>query len=112
MTTRGAKSTLLTAAMLVAGIRLWMQIRGKAKTPFNEWAVGWGATFFVLSLMSEVVPTGAGMLALLVAVGDFLNNGVSLTTDLSSVVTGSEKGSVLTPQPFSGQPAPSKVKKS
>lgn len=112
MNTSQAKSLLLTSAMLVAGIRLWMQIRGKAKTPFNEWAVGWGATFFVLSLMSEVAPTGAGMLALLVAVADFLNNGVSLTTDLTNVVTGSEKGPILTAQPFSGQPAPSKVKKS
>lgn len=111
MTTQQAKSTLLTSAMIVAGMRLWLQVRGKTTTPFNEWAVGWGATFFVLSLMAEVVPTGAGMLALLVAVADFLKNGVNLTTDLSNVVTGSEGGPVLADHPFSGQPTPSKVKK-
>lgn len=100
MTPDSARSALITAAMVVAGIRLWMQIRGKTTTPFAEWVVGWGALFFVLALLSEVAPTAAASLALLVLVADFLKNGVSLTGDISSIVTGSESGSILTDQPF------------
>lgn len=111
MSNQGARTALMTSAMLVAGMRLWMQVRGKTTTPFNEWAVGWGATFFVLSLVSEVAPTGAGMLAILVAFADFLKNGVSLTTDLSNVTTGAEGGQVLTPTPFTGGPTNAKVTK-
>jgi hypothetical protein len=92
MNNAGGKTALLTSAMLVAGMRLWMQIRGKTTTPFNEWAIGWGATFFILSLVSEASPAGAGALSLVIVLADFLKNGVALTTDISSLVTESEKG--------------------
>lgn len=96
----GGQTALITAAMVIAGIRLWSQLRGKAKTPFNEWAIGWGAMFFTLALLSEVAPTAAGALAWIAVVSDFLQNGVSLTTDVSSIITGQEKGDTFVPQPF------------
>jgi hypothetical protein len=96
----GGTGMLLTSAMIVAGIRLWMQVRGKTKTPFNEWAVGWGATFFFLALLSEVSPQAAGGLSLVVAFSDFLVNGVSLTSDLSSLTVGAEHTPILVPTPF------------
>lgn len=100
---------LITAALIVAGIRMWSQLRGKATTPFNQWAIGWGATFFMLSLIAEVSESAAGALALIIAVSDFLKNGVSLTTDVSNVVTGQAtggaSGSTFVAQPFSGQQA-------
>jgi ABC-type uncharacterized transport system permease subunit len=101
-----AKNLMLTSALIVAGIRMWMQVRGKTKTPFSEWVIGFGATFFALSLLSEVSPAGAGSLSLLVAVSDFLINGVSLTTDLSGLVTGAVKGNILVAQPFAPSAAP------
>lgn len=109
MSKAGSKSALLTAAMFVAGTRLWMQVRGKAKTPFREWAVGWSATFFILSLLSEASPSAAGSLSLVVAFSDFLVNGVSLTGDLSKIVTGTEKGNLFVPNPFATQAASAKV---
>lgn len=84
-------SLLLTAAMVVAVIRAWEQLRGKAKTPFPEWAVGWGATFFLLSLLSDVSPEGAGMLAWIIVVSEFLAKGTSLTKDVSGAIVGAEQ---------------------
>lgn len=101
MSAAGGKRALLTAALIVAGIRLWMQLRGTTKTPFQEWAIGWGAFFFLMAVLSEVSPQGAGSLSLIVVVGDTLKNGASLATDVSSSITGAETGqSVFTATPF------------
>lgn len=104
MSKAGSRKALLTSAMIVAGIRLWLQVRGKTKTPFPEWVMGWGATFFFLSLLSEASPQTAGGLSLVIVTSDFLANGVGLTTDLSSIVTGAEKGKVFTDNPFGATP--------
>lgn len=93
MSKAGGRNALITSAMLVAGIRLWMQIRGKTKTPFQEWAIGWGATFFFLAVLSEAAPTAAGSLSLLIATSDFLINGVGLTQDITGLVSGTETSS-------------------
>ena len=90
MSKAGGRTALMTSALIVAGIRMWSQLRGKSQTPFSEWAIGWGATFFILSLLSEVAPTAAGSLSLIVAFSDFLKNGVSLTTDISSIITNAQ----------------------
>lgn len=90
-----AEGSLLTAAMVIAAIRIWTQMRGKAKTPFVEWAIGWGALFFILALLASVSPLAAAMLAWLVAIADFLTNGVSLTQDISTSITQAEKGQTI-----------------
>lgn len=96
---------IVTAALIVAGIRLWMQMRGKTKTPFPEWAIGWGALFLLLSLGAEISPEASGMLALTVVVGDFLMNGTSLFNDVTSSITDAQKGKgVFSATPFSGAP--------
>lgn len=100
MSKDAGRGALITSAMIVAGIRMWMQLRGKTKTPFNEWAIGWGATYFILALISEVSATAAGSLALVVAFSDFLVNGVGLTTDISAAITGTEGGSTFVQAPF------------
>lgn len=104
------KPWVLTAAAMVAGIRLWMQVRGKTKTPFAEWAVGWGALFMFLAIASEFVPDAAGPLAGLIVTADVLANGASLFEDVSSVVTGADAGSVLTAEPFAAAPAAATAK--
>jgi len=107
-----AKSWVITSAALIAGVRMWMQIRGKTKTPFSEWVVGFGALFVILAVMAEWAPAAAGPLAGTIVVGDFLVNGASLFDDISSVVTGTETaagsstpvskggGSITEPTPF------------
>lgn len=102
-----SRRTIVTVAVVVAGMRLWMQVRGKTTTPFGEWAVGWGALFFILSLYSEIAPQGAAMFSLVIATADVVKNGTSLFTDISSTITGAEKpGSspapVFSPAPFVG----------
>lgn len=101
---RGHKRWIVTAALIVAGIRLWMQVRGKTKTPFDEWVVGWGALFMLLAIFSETGPAGeqlAAGLAGTVVLGDVLVNGSSLFEDISGAIKGAEKGQpVLTPSPF------------
>ena len=92
------KSGLIIVCALVIGvIRAWMQFRGTTKTPFVEWAIGFGAFFFIVSLIAGVSPEAAAALALLVTVADFLQNGVSLTTDISSVI-GNAPGMNTTPK--------------
>lgn len=103
MSPQASKTALITSAMVVATIRIWTQLRGKARTPFNEWAIGWGATFFILALLTDVIPVAGGALAMVVAGSDFLRNGVSLTTDISNVITGREKGDTFVPHPFTNQ---------
>lgn len=114
MSKAGGRNALITAALVVAAIRIWMQVRGKATTPFTEWAIGWGATFFILSLISEAAPSAAGALSLIVVVSDFLKNGVGITTDISSLITSSEKSgtapsSLFVASPFTPTPAVSSV---
>lgn len=103
MSKDGARTALITSAMFVAGIRMWLQIRGKTTSSFQEWAVGWGATFFVLALLSEAMPTAAGGLSLVIAFSDFLENGVTLTTDIEKVVKGKLSGNVLSDGPFANE---------
>ena len=91
------KRWVLTSAMLVAGIRLWMQLRGKTKTPFGEWAVGWGVTFFFVAMLSEEYPQAAGALAGTIVVGAFLVNGASLFEDMTSAVS---SGAGFVDKPF------------
>jgi hypothetical protein len=104
----GGKRWVITAAVLIAGIRLWMQIRDKTKTPFSEWVVGYCALFFFLAIMSEggrTWETAAASLAGIVVVGDLLTNGASLFEDVNTVVAGTEKGGqILTPTPFATPP--------
>ena len=102
-----AKGWVVTSAAMIAGIRLWMQVRGKTKTPFAEWAVGFGALMVFLAVMAEWAPAAAAPLAGTIVVGDFLQNGASLFEDLSKIITGQEKGSVLSTTPFSSTPAAS-----
>ena len=94
------KRWVITAAAIIAGLRLWMQVRGKTKTPFAEWAVGFGALFVFLALMAEWAPQAAGPLAGTIVVGDVLRNGASLFEDVSSLTTGAETGSIFQPAPF------------
>lgn len=102
------KRWVITAAAVMAGIRLWMQVRGKTSTPFSEWAVGYGALFIFLALMAEWAPSAAGPLAGVVVVGDLLQNGSSLFEDVSTVVTGAEAGgTVLAATPFASTGATS-----
>ncbi len=110
------KRWVITAALLVAGIRMWMQVRGKTKTPFAEWVIGWGALFFFLAMMAEVYPAAAAPLAGTVVVGDFLTNGASLFDDLTGLVSGTLTGPILVNEPFaaastasSSSPAPLKT---
>ena len=89
------KRWVLTAALIVAAIRMWQEIRATTKTPFPEWAVGWGALFFLLSILSEVAEGPAAYLATMVVLGDLLTNGASLFTDVNKAVTGTETGTLF-----------------
>ena len=94
---------VISAALLVAGLRLWQQLRGTTKTPFNEWAIGWGVTFFAIALISEVSPQAAGGLAGTLVLGDFLVNGASLFEDMTSALS---TGAGFVDQPFAPTTTP------
>lgn len=82
------KNVVVTAAVLVLALRMWQQVRGTTKTPFSEWAIGYGALFFMLGLLAEVSAPLAGSVSVVVAGADFLQNGLSLTTDITSLIGG------------------------
>lgn len=101
MSKNGGQTALVTCAMIIAAMRFWLQIRGKTTSTMQEWLVGWGATFFILSIIADVSPGTAGVFAITLTLADFLKNGVTLTNDLEGVVTGATKGSVLPDNPIS-----------
>lgn len=57
-------------------------LNGQLATPAH-FLIAYGAVYFGLSLVSMLSPTAGGGFAVLVAVGDFLTNGLSVVTSLS-----------------------------
>lgn len=101
------KQAIITVALVVGGIRLWMQIRGKTKTPFSEWAIGYGVLMIFLAFLVESYPPAAGALAGTVVVGDFLKNGSALFDDITQALGQATSGqSLFVAKPFASSGAP------
>jgi hypothetical protein len=95
------KQAVMTVALVVGGIRLWMQIRGKTTTPFSEWAIGYGVLVIFLAFLAEAYPAAAGPLAGTVIVGDLLKNGAGLFDDITAAIGQAGKGqSIFVSEPF------------
>jgi uncharacterized membrane protein HdeD (DUF308 family) len=93
----GAQSALVASALVVAGIHGYRVVQGdKGLKPLGEWLTGFGATFFILALLVEVSPAVGGYAALLVATADFLDNGVALMRDVTSVEGGVQDAAGVT----------------
>jgi hypothetical protein len=52
-------------------------------TPLGRWLIGWSVVFFGLSVAAGPFPGGAGDLAILLALGSLLTNGVQISKDLN-----------------------------
>lgn len=90
-TTEQANSAIKVAALVVAGVYLYRRFtEGTAEelkasqkvTPLGRWLVGWGVVFFTLSIAAGPFPGGAGNMAILLALGSLLSNGVEISKDL------------------------------
>ncbi len=90
--TAQASSAIKIAAMVVAGVYLYRRFtEGTAEelkasekiTPLGRWLVGWGVVFFGLSVAAGPFPGAAGDMAILLALGSVLTNGVQISKDLN-----------------------------
>lgn len=96
------KKAIITVAIVVGGIRLWMQLRGKTTTPFSEWAIGYGVLIIFLAFLAESYPPAAAPLAGTVIVGDVLKNGAGLFEDITAAIGQAGSGqSIFKSNPFS-----------
>jgi hypothetical protein len=89
--TEQANSAIKVSALVVAAIYLYRRFtEGTAEelkasekvTPLGRWLVGFGVVFFGLSVMAGPFPGAAGDLAILLALGSLLTNGIQISKDL------------------------------
>jgi hypothetical protein len=72
-----ARKWLVISALVVGGVwayRRWREGPVSTLTKFPEFITGWGATYFILSMITEAAPGFGGSFALLIMVGDLLYN--------------------------------------
>lgn len=102
MTREGAETAITGSALVVIGIYTFRrisepdtatlrkgavasQLAGVGKPiPLGQFAVGWGFTFLVVSLLAQASPKLGGTFAILVATGAVLGNGQSVLGDVSA----------------------------
>jgi hypothetical protein len=96
MTSDQAQSAVSGAAVMVAGVYAYRRLVEPAtKTPpapIAHFVIGFGVTFIVLALLAQSAPALGGMMAILIAVGDLLVNGTTLTRDLTGALNATAKG--------------------
>lgn len=90
--TEQANSAIKVAALVVAAVYLYRRFtEGTAEelkasqklTPLGRWVIGWGVVFFGLSIAAGPFPGAAGDMAILLALGSLLSNGVEISKDLN-----------------------------
>lgn len=91
--TAQAESAIKVCALIVAGIYLYRRFTegtaeelkaSKTITPLGRFVVGWGVVFFGLSALAGPFPGAAGDLAILLAIGSLLTNGIEISKDLNA----------------------------
>ncbi len=90
--TEQANSAIKAAALIVAAVYLYRRFtEGTAEetkasstvTPLGRFIVGWSVVFFGLSVAAGPFPGAAGDLAILLALGTVLTNGLQISKDLN-----------------------------
>jgi hypothetical protein len=88
MTVDQAQSAVSVSAVVVAGVygyRKLVESDPKA-APTAHFVIGFGFVFITLALVAQAAPSLGGMLAILIAGGDLLTNGIALTNDLTGAL--------------------------
>lgn len=63
------------------------QLAGLGGTPAaSHFVVGFGVVYILLSIVAQAAPTLGGLMAILIAVGDLLTNGVQVTKDITGAL--------------------------
>lgn len=98
MTRQGAERAVTVSALVVFGVYFYrllteghsssggdfLQLGGLGAPPnIGRFITGWGFSFFVLAVITEVAPPLGGSLAILVATGDVLANASQVTRDVN-----------------------------
>lgn len=81
MNTDQARRYVVLSALVVGGVWAYRRYKEGPASVMQapEFLVAWGATFFVLAVLSEPAPRFAGMMAILVGTGDLLANGAEIS---------------------------------
>lgn len=108
MTKDGADQAVVVSAVTVAGIYAYRKLiepavpaTGKhgiaslvgvgAPAPLGRFIVGYGVSFFVISLMATADPNFGGWMAILLMTAALLANGMSLSADVNNRLTTAKK---------------------
>ena len=90
MTVDQAQSAVSVSAVVVAGVYAYRKLAApagaKPPPPTAHFAIGFGLVYFTLALVAQAAPSLGGMLAVLIAGGDLLTNGIALTNDLTGAL--------------------------
>lgn len=83
-----AQNAVTGSAVLVAGVYAYRKLIETPPTSSStaHFVIGYAFTFITLAVLAQAAPELGGMLAILVAAGDFLTNGLSLTKDLTGAL--------------------------
>lgn len=88
-----AQTAVSVSAVVVAGTYAYRKL---VETPpvsssTSHFVIGFGFTFVTLAIAAQAAPALGGMLAILIAVGDFLVNGTALFKDLNGALSATAK---------------------
>lgn len=76
----------------IAGIPAQVFLGSGPVAPVPRFVVGWGFTYIVLALLAEGQPALGGWLALLIAAGAVLGNGVKVGSDINRQLSAKQHG--------------------
>lgn len=112
MNQKSAETAVVSSALIVGGIYAYRKLvegsippntnrvsvdkKGKLATiagygdlpPIGQFITGWGFAFTVMALLSQFAPSFGGSLAILVATGDVLGNGLAVSQDVNDRIGG------------------------
>lgn len=89
-----AQSAVTASAVLVVGTYTYRKLTETppTSTPTAHFVIGFAFTFIVIAAIAQAAPELGGMLAILIATGDLLVNGIALTRDLTGALNATKKG--------------------
>lgn len=106
---KNAKGIIVTTAIILGGMRVWLQLHGQTTSTFRQWVIGFGALMFGLAVLSEWSAAAAGGFALLIVVTDLIENGKPLFDSITSAIKTAPGNTSSTVVPPAGSPQPAQA---
>lgn len=92
MTETGAHQAVTISALTVGGVYFLRKLtpgsaeRTTTVPPLGRWLIGFGVSFFAISVLATISPGLGGWMAILLAAGTLLINGTDIATEIQGRV--------------------------